>query len=247
MDASDTINELNENGFCVLKGHFAPPLIEACRKAFWPTWLEYLEKHSAEPNRGPHRHFLPMPFQPPCFAPEFFFDPCILSIVQGVMGARIVADQWGCDVPLKDSLYQEPHIDYQRPLFAEAPGLVLPPYMLIVSFGLSRITADDGAIQIAPGTHRIPVTDGIEALQSGEIGMRAVPLEIGDVLIRYPRTIHRGTPNTTITPRALVTIRYVRQWYADKSRDVNPIPEIVWQCLTPAQQAMMRFPVEQQL
>ena len=246
MDTGDKIKELNENGFCVLKGHFGAPLIDACRNAFWPTLLEYLEKYSAEPNRGPFRHFLPMPFHPPCFAPEFFFDPCVLGIVQSVMGARVVADQWGCDVPLKGSLYQEPHIDYQRPLFAEAPGLILPPYMLIVSFGLSRITPDDGAIQIAPGTHCMPVTDGAEALQSGEIGMCPVPLEPGDVLIRYPRTLHRGTPNTTGKPRALVTIRYVRNWYADNSREVNPIPQAVRQCFTPAQQVMMRFPVEQQ-
>jgi hypothetical protein len=55
--------------------------------------------------------------------------------------------------------------------------------------------------------------------------------------------LHRGTPNTTGTPRALVTIRYVRRWFADNSREVNPIPRAIWQTLTPAQQGVMRFPV----
>ena len=50
----------------------------------------------------------------------------------------MVADQWGCDVPLRGSDLQGIHVDYQRPLFAEAPELVLPPYMLTVSFGLVR-------------------------------------------------------------------------------------------------------------
>jgi len=73
--------------------------------------------------------------------------------------------------------------------------------------------------------------------------MQSVPLEIGDVLIRHPWALHRGTPNTTDTPRPLVTVRYVRCWYADNSRDVNPIPRTVWQSLTPEQQGLMRFPV----
>ncbi len=89
----------------------------------------------------------------------------------------------------------------------EAPDLALPPYMLIVSFGLVRITLADGPIQIAPGTHRIPKERAIRAVQSAEIEMGSVPLEIGDVLIRHPWALHRGTPNTRDTPRALVTIR----------------------------------------
>jgi len=48
----------------------------------------------------------------------------------------------------------------------------------------------------------------------------------------------------TDTPRALVTIRYVRDWYVDNSREVNAIPQAVWQSLTPEQQSVMRFPIE---
>ena len=72
--------------------------------------------------------------------------------------------------------------------------------------------------------------------------MERVPLEIGDVLIRNPWALHRGTPNMTDTPRAMVTIRYVRRWYADHSREVNPLPCAVWQSLTPEQRSVMRFP-----
>jgi hypothetical protein len=51
--------------------------------------------------------------------------------------------------------------------------------------------------------------------------MQSVPLEIGDVLIRHPWAVHRGSPNLRDTPRALVSIRYVRRWYADDSREVK--------------------------
>jgi len=236
---------IQRTGFCVLRAHLPTPLIDACREAFWPILLGYLESHCEEPNRGPHRHFMPMPFEPPCFAPEFFFDTEVLSIARGAMDEWIVADQWGCDVALRGSQNQEAHVDYQRPLFTEAPDLLLPIYVLVVSFGLIRITPDHGPIEIAPGTHRMPREEAIQAVKSGEIEMQSVPLELGDVLIRHPWALHRGTPNTTDTPRALVTVRYVRRWYADNSREINSIPGSVWRSLTPERQNLMRFPTEE--
>jgi|SRR5579862_2322193 len=244
MGAKENILEIQDTGFCILKAHFAPPLIEACREALWPVLLAYLDGHAENPNRGAHRHFIPMPFAPPCFVPAFFFDPEVLSIVQGLMDDRVVADQWGCDVPLRGSGHQGAHVDYQRPLFAEAPDLPLPVYMLVLSFGLVRIAPEHGPIEIASGTHRMSRNKALRAVESGEIEMRPVPLEIGDVLIRHPWALHRGSANTTDTPRALASVRYVRRWYADDSREVNPIPRAIWESLTPEQQGMMRFPFE---
>ena len=237
------IAELQNKGFCVLKAHFAQSLIQSCGETFWPILLGYLARNHRKPNRGEHRHFLAMPFEPPCFAPEFFFDTGILSIVRGVMDEMVVADQWGCDVPLQGSKYQQLHVDYQRPLFPEAPDLSLPTYMLVVSFGLIDILPAHGPIEIAPGTHRMPRSQALRSVEEAEIRMQPVTLESGDVLIRHPWALHRGTPNVTDTPRPLVTIRYVRRWYADYSREVNAIPPAVWQSLTMEQQNMMRFPL----
>jgi hypothetical protein len=239
--------ELQDKGYCVLREHFPRPLIDACRDAFWPILREYLEAHGHEPNRGPHRHFLPMPFAPPCFVPEFFFDPDVLGIVRAAMDDRVVVDQWGCDVPLQGSEYQGIHADYQRPLFAEAPDLPLPPYLLVASFALVRITPENGPIEIAPGTHRMPRQEALRAAEAGEVGLQPVQLEIGDVLIRHPWALHRGSPNRTGTFRALASIRYARRWYADSSREVDSIPVAVWESLTPEQRSMLRFPVGERL
>jgi len=84
--------------------------------------------------------------------------------------------------------------------------------------------------------------DALRAVEAGEIGMQAVPLEIGDVLIRHPWALHRGTPNTTEVPRALATIRYVRRWYADTNREMENLPHATWESLKAEQQCMMRFP-----
>jgi len=236
------ISEILDQGYCVLRSHFPLCLVDACRDAFWPRLLGYLGSGKAS-NRGPHRHFLAMPFEPPCFTPQFFFDLDVLGIVRGLMDDRVVADQWGCDVPLRGSDYQGAHVDYQRPLFPEVPNLLLPPYAVVVSFGLVRIAREHGPIEIAPGTHRMTRMDAFQAVEAGLIGMQAIPLEIGDVLIRHPWALHRGTPNTTDTPRALVTIRYVRHWYADASRAAGEIPRATWESFTDEQQNMMRFPI----
>jgi ectoine hydroxylase-related dioxygenase (phytanoyl-CoA dioxygenase family) len=185
-----------------------------------------------------------MPFEPPCFDPGFFFNEDVLRIVHAAMDDRVVADQWSCDAPLRGSEYQDVHRDYERPLFAEVPDLLLPAYMLVASFGLIDITLAHGPVEIAPGTHRMARSDALRSVESGEIELQSVPLEVGDVLIRHPWALHRGTPNTTDTPRALVTIRYVRRWYSDNSRAVNPIPRSIWESLRPAQQSAIRFPVE---
>lgn len=244
-DTNDRIEELQEQGYCVIPGCFARPLIDACRDALWPALLAYLSDHSHEPNRGAHRHFLPMPFTSPYFTPEFFFNAEVLRIVKGVLGDRIVVDQWGCDAPVRGSTYQDIHADYQRPLFEELPDLTLPPYMLVVSFGLDAIAPEHGPIEIAPGTHRMSRVEGSRAVAAGDISLRPVTLAIGDALIRHPWALHRGSPNTTDAPRALLTVRYVRHWYADGSRDVKSVPRSVAESLTPEQQSMMRFPVAQ--
>ena len=239
----DSLLEIQGNGYCVLRQHFSRHVVNACREGFWPILLAYVEAHRESPNRGPHRHFLPMPFTSPSFAPEFFFDNEVLNLMRGAMDDRVVADQWGCDAPVRGSEYQAPHVDYQRPLFSEDPDLELPIYMLVVSFGLVPVTVHNGPIEIAPGTHRLPRKEALRTVEASEIEMEPVPLEIGDVLIRHPWALHRGSPNMTDTPRALLSIRYVRRWYADDSREVTSLPRAVWESLTPEQQGVMRYPI----
>lgn len=240
-DRRHRLDELETKGYCVVRQLFERSLVESCRKAVWSTLLAHIA--SREPNRGAHRHFLPMPFDPPCFAQEFFFDETIMDIARSTLGDRVVADQWGCDVALEGSTFQGVHADYARPLFGEMPDLALPPYMLLVSFGLSRIISESGPIEIAPATHRMARGKAMHAVESGEISLRPVELEIGDVLIRHPWALHRGSPNTTTNPRALVSIRYVRHWYADGSRDVAAMPRAVWEALTVEQHRVLRFPI----
>jgi hypothetical protein len=40
------------------------------------------------------------------------------------------------------------------------------------------------------------------------------------------------------------TVRYIRRWYADGSRDVQPLPRATWESLTAEQRSLMRFPIQ---
>jgi hypothetical protein len=165
MIIQQKIAELQKQGFCVLRAHFPKLLLDACREAFWPALVNYLHSNHETANRGPSRHFLPMPFEPPCYAPELFFDAKVLGIVRGVMDDRVVADQWGCDVSVKGSDYQQFHADYQRPLFAEAPDLQFSPYMLNVSFSLVPITSANGPMEIAAATHQMARSEALRGIE----------------------------------------------------------------------------------
>src|SRR5215469_6463060 len=106
MIVNEKLLEIHKNGYCLLKAHLLKAVVNDCREAFWPILLKYVQDHRDPANRGPHRHFLPMPFQRPCFAPEFFFDTTILDVIRGAMGSRVLADQWGCDIALQGSEFQ---------------------------------------------------------------------------------------------------------------------------------------------
>jgi ectoine hydroxylase-related dioxygenase (phytanoyl-CoA dioxygenase family) len=85
-------------------------------------------------------------------------------------------------------------------------------------------------------------TEALRAVEASVIPLTPIHLDLGDVLIRHPWVLHRGTPNRSAAPRPMVSIRYVRSWYADHSREVASIPREVWESLTPEQQKLMRFP-----
>ncbi|PYT31314.1 MAG: hypothetical protein DMG57_05500 [Acidobacteria bacterium] len=60
MITTDSIREIQDKGYCVLSAHLPLRVIDDCRDSFWPVLLAHLKAHGHEPNRGSHRHFLPM-------------------------------------------------------------------------------------------------------------------------------------------------------------------------------------------
>ena len=75
--------------------------VEECREAFEPIADAFLAEHADNPNRGPNRHYIPLPFRPPLYNPAFFDDDTVFTIISGILSEDMVIDQFASDTPLR--------------------------------------------------------------------------------------------------------------------------------------------------
>ncbi len=199
------------DGHVVLRDHFPRATLQAWAEAFKPMLEHYLAHNAgAEENRGSQRHYVTLPFRAPFADPAIYEDEAVLTLVEHLVGKDPVMVQLATDTPLLGSDYQDVHRD-TPPLFPEW-GQETPAYQLAVNFPLVDVTREMGPFEVARGTHRMAKEQGLALIEKGEIALEPVLLDLGDVMIRDVRALHRGTPNRTTTPRPMVVIGYSRKW-----------------------------------
>jgi ectoine hydroxylase-related dioxygenase (phytanoyl-CoA dioxygenase family) len=96
------------------------------------------------------------------------------------------------------------------------------------------------------GTHLIPREEGLEKLARGEFRMEQFPLQMGDVMMRSPLALHRGTPNRTDSPRPMVVMGYVMHWLHTPKVELT-VPRDYYETLPERVQKMLRCEVVDQL
>ena len=238
IDTEKMAGQILAEGFCLLRQHFPREAVEACRRAFAPKLDEYVAEHADKPNRGPCRHYIALPFEPPFYNPRFFDDDDVVAIVGRILGRDMCIDQYASDTPLQGSVYQDVHADI-GPLFDEEPHMWHPPALIAVNFPFVDVTPERGPFEVARGTHRLPKEEALGRIEEGEFPLEPLLLEAGDVLIRDPRCLHRGTPNRTDTPRGVAVIGIRRRWFS-RNRESNPVPRVVWEGLSERERQLMR-------
>lgn len=199
-----------EDGFCVLREHFAREKMDAWRGAFAPLLERHVEREGHRLNRGPGRYYVTLPFRGPFADPEVFEDDDVLAVVEGLVGRDAQFHQLATDTPLLGSEYQDVHRD-APPLFPEW-GRETPPFQLAVNFPLVDVGGENGPFEVARATHMLAKEDGLRRIESGEIKLEPLLMRAGDVMIRDVRGLHRGTPNRTEEPRPMVVLGYSRRW-----------------------------------
>jgi ectoine hydroxylase-related dioxygenase (phytanoyl-CoA dioxygenase family) len=160
----------------------------------------------------------------PFVTADLVANPAIEAIVAGVLGRGAWLGFYNGNVNCPGSTYQPLHMDrpfsWKTPEDAARAGHGWPPptTSLGCSIALEEITEENGATEVYPGTHR--ATEVIELLRGGsrleehpalleKWGPPArMTIPAGGAVIRDPRMWHRGVPNPSDRPRAMIAVTY---------------------------------------
>jgi ectoine hydroxylase-related dioxygenase (phytanoyl-CoA dioxygenase family) len=208
-DVEQLAAELERDGVCVIRGVLDPDRIERWVSAFAELYSARLHVEGGLAPRGTARHYLTLPWVEPFADADVFANETVLAVIDRVFAQEYVLVQLGADVAGPGSEYQETHRDY-RPLFDD--GVVTPLYALAVNIPLVDVTPENAPFEHARGTHLLARDEGLARVRSGELPLEQLLLRRGDVMIRTPLALHRGTPNTTDASRPLVVLGYVMHW-----------------------------------
>lgn len=208
------VDEVLTDGFCILKHHFSVGKLKRFAQAFDTVLHERIAAGTAS-GRGPNRYYISLPFTMPFADPEIYADPDILAIIERLAGPDVVMPELASDTPLGGSDYQVIHRDITQLSDDRPDGDPAQPFQFAVNFPLVKVTAENGPFEIARRTHRLSDVECRERIQAGEIEGRLEPLlmDLGDVMIRDVRALHRGTPNRTDVPRPMIVVGYNCSWH----------------------------------
>jgi hypothetical protein len=226
------------DSFCLLKGHFSRETLGIWREAFAPLFETHIAHEGQLFNRGPGRFYVTLPFTQPFADPCIFEDEDVLAIVKRLVGEDAALVQLATDTPVLGSDYQDIHRD-APPLFPET-GKETPPFQLAVNFPLVDVVMENGPFEVARTTHMMPKEEGLRLIESGEIKLEPITMNLGDVMIRDVRSLHRGTPNRTDVPRPMVVIGYSRRWLFRPEVSIH-VPRAMLETLSARARFLLRF------
>lgn len=242
-DLDKFAENLNKDGICLIPKLFEQKLIDEWAQAFEKLFRDRQNQPGGLAPREVARYYLTLPWVTPFANQSVFANPVIMGILERVFYQEYVMVQMGVDLPLQGSDYQETHRDF-RPLFSDQ--IVTPLYALAVNFPLVEVTADNGPFQMARGTHLLPREEGLRKIASGEIQMESFYMQPGDVIVRSPLALHRGSPNRTSQPRPMVVMGYAMHWLHTPKVDLT-LQRDYYESLPEEVRQMIRCQVVEQL
>jgi hypothetical protein len=235
--------DLERDGICILKGLYDPEGIRVWAEAF----AELVERRRSIPGalapRGPGRFYVTLPWIAPFADPAVFAAPPLVRLLGRVFAQEYSLVQLAVDTPVSGSDYQELHRDH-RPLFSE--DFPTPAYALAANFALCDVTEANGPLQMVRGSHRMHKADAFDRLARGELKIESFPMAAGDLALRWPYALHRGSPNRTDRPRPMVVMGYVMHWLRTLKVDLD-VPRNVYDSLEPAIRSILRCRVVESL
>ena len=231
--------QFNRDSLVVLRRHFDPDVLRAWYRAFEPLLWANVATEVENPNRGPQRFYVTLPFHGIFADPAIYEDPDVLAILERVIGPDPVMCQLASDTPLKGSDFQDWHADTPL-LFPETDDNDTPSFQIAVNFPLVDVTDENGPLETTYGTHRMNKASAMARLAAGELAVHRETMALGDVMIRDVRAVHRGTPNASGQPRPMVVIGYSRRWLHRPEVQIR-VPRSTFDAMSARGKQLVRF------
>ena len=245
ININKCVEEVLEVGHCILPNHFPRLLLEQCNEDFQPL-LDDVARRVPDGNRGANRWAIGLPIGPPFYHSEFFNDDTVGEIASAILGDDMNISYYGTDTPAPGAEDQRIHADIPF-LFPEDPDYQHPPTTLAVQFAFVDMTEDNGPFAVIPGSHHLPREETLAKANAGELTFTHLLLQCGDVLIRDPRAIHRGTANRSNAPRPFAVLPHERSYYSEEAHgrleaneNTTQLTESFYQSLSPREQYLLR-------
>jgi hypothetical protein len=161
-------------------------------------------------GRGPKRYYVEIHPEGIRGFLDLVTHPWVIAVSEAVLGPEYKIVEIGFDVPLPGAAYQPWHRDFPSP-----EATLMGRRLNSLAFNLTTVdvTEDMGPFEIAPGTQ----WDYPENFEHGmfppkalypryqERAQKKMP-KMGDISARSALTIHRGTPNHSVTPRPALVL-----------------------------------------
>eukprot|EP01044_Picomonas_judraskeda_P004782 COSAG03_NODE_429_length_7977_cov_3.949606_5_plen_156_part_00 len=97
---------------------------------------------------------------------------------------------------------------YTEQVHLDGEGLRGTPRRAFMNWPLVDIDDANGPFEMAAGSHLYPVDEAHRLIAAGELPLRRLLMMRGDVLVRNPCCLHRGSPNVTETPRPMCILSF---------------------------------------
>ena len=111
LQIADHVEKINRIGYTILESVLPDDAVAAMAAAFAPRYQANLETIRNDPNRGPMRHYIVLPFEAPLYQSAFHGNSEIYAIVRAILGEDVYCNQFASDTPAKGSVHQDWHAD----------------------------------------------------------------------------------------------------------------------------------------
>ncbi|NER97244.1 MAG: phytanoyl-CoA dioxygenase family protein [Symploca sp. SIO1B1] len=171
--------------------------------------LEFCEKIGGNPRDAGHLQQSP-PTHPPYLHQDILAHPLIWGIAREILGSQASLMFYSGNTNCPGSTAQAVHIDQPREhLSGQATSA------LNINIPVQNIGPENGSIELWPGTHILPTKTRVSSQDLDQRREVVPPIQprvcAGDVLLRNPRTWHRGIPNLSQEYRHMLTVLIHRQ------------------------------------